>query len=305
MIHEYALEPELVATWVDRQAGRYFIDKFGLGRPRIVSRYPKRWKKLVWDAVKSDNDIERTRMVELLARLSEPKVQRQDARWNPMAGWLDNAMDEHDRVPFHAILAQGNPHEHDRVLVANDLDDTLPFWRGLQGQSVSRSATALAEAVAPMLRNAAEVLFVDPHFGPENRRHREPLREFLRELIGARPGALPSRVEVHCSADRGATESFFREECERRLPSIVPRGLRVELVRLSQRDGGERLHNRYILTDLGGVTFGVGLDEGDAADSDDVLLLDRAQYEKRWSQYASATPAFERTERPVAIEVSG
>ncbi len=47
MVYEYALEPELVATWGNRQDFRYFVEKFGLGQPRIVSRYPKPWKRLV------------------------------------------------------------------------------------------------------------------------------------------------------------------------------------------------------------------------------------------------------------------
>jgi len=59
------------------------------------------------------------------------------------------------------------------------------------------------------------------------------------------------------------------------------------------------------LTDIGGVTFGVGLDEGDAGDTDDIQLLDRAQYEKRWSQYASGKPAFDRPDPPVTIEGVG
>ena len=170
---------------------------------------------------------------------------------------------------------------------------------------MSRSAKALAAAVAAMLRNAAVVVLVDPHFGAENRRHREPLRAFLRAMIDARPGALPDRIDVYCSADGGATERFFRGECESRLPRIVPAGLQVGLVRLRQRDDGERLHNRYILTDLGGVTFGVGLDEGNAGDTDDIQLLDRAQYEKRWNQYGSEDPAFDRPHPPVTIEGVG
>lgn len=305
MIHEYALEPELVATWVDRQAGRYFIEKFGLGRPRVVSRYPKRWRKLAWEAFRSENDIERKRMEELLTRLSATTVKRRDVRWNHEAGWLENAEEEHARVPFHAILARDSPRKHGHVLVADDLDDTTPLWEGQRGRSVSRSATALAAAVAAMLRNAAVVVLVDPHFGPENRRHREPLRAFLRAMIDTRPGAPPDRIDVYCSADGGATENFFRGECESRLPCIVPAGLRVGLVRLRQRVGGERLHNRYILTDLGGVTFGVGLDEGDAGDTDDVQLLDRKQYEERWSQYASPNSAFDKPEPPVAIDGVG
>ena len=29
MLHEYAVAPEVIATWVDRDEGRYFIGKFG------------------------------------------------------------------------------------------------------------------------------------------------------------------------------------------------------------------------------------------------------------------------------------
>ena len=304
MIHEYALEPELVATWVDRRVGRYFIKKFGLGQPRIVSRYPKRWKKLVWEAFTSDNDVERGRMTELLERLSETMVKRRDGRWNPGAAWLDNAEDEHTRVPFHAILARSNPRGHAQVLVADALDDSTPCWIVPRGCTVHRTASDMAAAAASMLRSADVVVFVDPHFGPGNTRHRRPLREFLRVVVTNRPGHPPQRIEVQSAAegDGRPTPEFFREECRHRLPSCVPRGLRVHLVRLRQQPGGERLHNRYILTDLGGVIFGVGLDEGDAGDTDDIQLLDRAQYEERWRQYASATPTFERPEPPITIE---
>ena len=41
MIHEYALEPELVATWTDRNTCRYFKESFGLGQGRLVSQVSK------------------------------------------------------------------------------------------------------------------------------------------------------------------------------------------------------------------------------------------------------------------------
>jgi len=304
MIYEYALEPELVAGWGDRHAGRYFIEKFGLGHPRVVSRYPRRWKRLVWEAFGGGNDIERKRLEELIARLSESMVKRRDLRWNAGAAWLDNAEDEDARVPFHAIIANTNPRYHGRVLVADDLDHETPLWACSRGAVVPRMPPAMAAAVAGMLRVAQVVIFVDPHFGPGQRRHREPLKQFLRTVVDARPCGAPQRIEVHCSADGGATESFFRDECQRLLPPIVPPGLQIHLVRLREQAGGERLHNRYILTDLGGVTLGVGLDGGDAGDSDDVNLLDRAQYEERWRQYASDPPAFDRPEPSVTIEGS-
>ncbi len=302
MIHEYALEPELVASWVDHRIGRYFIEKFGLGQPRIVSRYPKRWKRLVWEAFTSDNDVERARMTELLERLSETMVKRRDGRWDPNAGWLHNAEDEHVRVPFHAILARSNPRGHAKVLVADEIDNSALLWSVRRGYTIPRTAIEMAAAVASMLRIADVLVFVDPHFGPENSRYRRPLEQFLRSVVDGRPGEAPRRLEVHSSADGGSTTAFFGDGCRQQLPRCIPIGLRVAMVRLRQRQGGERLHNRYILTDLGGVIFGVGLDEGDPGDTDDIQLLDRAQYEKRWRQYAGEPPAFERPEPAIRVE---
>ena len=45
MIHEYALEPELVASWHSLYKFHLFSGKFGFGAGRVVSRYPKKWTK--------------------------------------------------------------------------------------------------------------------------------------------------------------------------------------------------------------------------------------------------------------------
>jgi hypothetical protein len=82
---------------------------------------------------------------------------------------------------------------------------------------------------------------------------------------------------------------------------VTPKGCTVEFARLKQRQGGERLHNRYVLTDLGGVLLGGRLDVGGAGESDDLLLLTREQYEQRWSQYVADDGAFECVDRPSKI----
>ena len=50
MIYEFALEPELVAQWGLRKNYKRFMEKFGLDQRRLASRFPKRWRNLVWDA---------------------------------------------------------------------------------------------------------------------------------------------------------------------------------------------------------------------------------------------------------------
>lgn len=293
MIFEYALEPKLVATWGNRHDFRYFSEKFGLGQPRVVSRYPKPWKRLVWEAFRGSGELERKRIEELLVRLSELMVQRRDYVWDPSDGWLENARAENARVPFHAILARENSTRHEKTITPDDIDAGTALWAVPRGRTVARSPREMAQAVAPMLRIARLIILVDPHFGPENARHRRPLEAFLRSTLAGRPSEPPDRIELHGSVNTGSAREFFETECQESLPRCIPGGLVLVVRRLRGKVGGERPHNRYILTDVGGVTFARGLDDGAPGESDEIMLLERTQLELRWRQHADGAPEYE------------
>ena len=84
--------------------------------------------------------------------------------------------------------------------------------------------------------------------------------------------------------------NYFVSQCRK----VIPREVRIRIVCWSERAGGEKLHNRYILTDIGGVQFGIGLDDSDGfpGQTDDLYLLDREQFAMRWAQYTQPNPAF-------------
>jgi len=305
VIYEYALEPELVATWTDRRDYRYFVERFGLGRGRIISRFPKRWARLVWEQLEGAGEMERKRLEEVIVRLSERVVRRAGIDWDAEASWLENAEREDTRCAFRAILARTNPRGHPSVLVAADVDeDSEPRWAVPHGQAVERKATVMANAVASVLRCSSVVIFVDPHFGPERPRFRRPFEAFLERMVRNRPGGPPDRIEVLTEIEKTGTPEFFRSECDARLPKNIPEEVRVVMRRLRQKTAGEIFHNRYILTDIGGVIFGIGLDDGDDEETDDLNLMARAQYELRWAQFAShVLTGFEQDE--ASFEVAG
>ena len=73
------------------------------------------------------------------------------------------------------------------------------------------------------------------------------------------------------------------------------------MVRWEQIAGGERLHPRYILTEMGGISFEVGLDEGKPGESTDVAILEPAILEQRRSEYQLDSPVFRRAQEPIIV----
>jgi hypothetical protein len=71
-----------------------------------------------------------------------------------------------------------------------------------------------------------------------------------------------------------------------------------------EREHGQKLHNRFVLTELVGVEFGTGLDEEEDKDADckdNVSILPAAQRNELWIQYGSECPAFLPAVSPLEI----
>jgi hypothetical protein len=297
MIYEYALEPELVASWHDAASYRYFVEQLGFGTGRVVSRYPEEWQKLVWNAFQSAfgataGQIRQKRIEVLLTQLARPEVNRPGYRWDNASTWLTNAENEHARIPFHAILARSNPDDNSNVIRAEDvISGTAAAWAAPISIPIKRTAESIADCVASMLRCSTKILFVDPYFRAIKPEFNKSLAAFLQRVAGQDSQIT---VELH-TADRDDAPPFsmFKKECETYLPRIVPVGLTLIIRRWRQREGGRGMHNRYILTDIGGVKFGWGFGEGKPGESDDVSLLSVENYRLRLEEYAGPKHAFD------------
>lgn len=274
MLYEFALEPGLLHNWRDF---RFYVGHFGFDRGRLISRFPKRWKRMVYDSLGECRDIERARIEESLRRIDDRMVPRSDSSYDSKVSWLENAETEHVRSPFRAIIATNNDRRHPSVIAGDLLDDTLDYgaipaddsrrlWKAGHSRKINRVSTDMADVVDTLIRHSTRVLFVDKYFGPENLRHRIPLMEILSRMNGRSDIAL----EVHCSAKMDL--HIFKDQCQRHLAKAIPAGLNLKCFRWSNDD----LHNRFILTDKGGVAFLEGLDQymGSGRNEDVVVLLD-------------------------------
>lgn len=299
MIHAFALEPQVVATWARRDEFRFIHDKFGLGTQRVLLELPgfTDWKNAVYAAAGelelSENDWKR--LEEVFRIFAEHRCRRPAAVYTDVVTWLENAEREYARRSYRAIVAAENPRGHGAVIVGDDLGQPkAKLWACDLGATSARSPAQLATTLSAMLSNCRELHLVDPHFGPENARHRTVL-EALVGVLGSH-GLMPDVIRVHSSAK---SDLGFFEQAATNMASRLPSGCSIEFVRWKTKR--EKLHNRYVLTDLGGVSLGVGIDAGESGETDDLLLLPRAQYEHRWSQYVIDDGAFERVDTPATV----
>ena len=147
-----------------------------------------------------------------------------------------------------------------------------------------------------MLRNCRKLHLIDPNFGPENARHRRMLGALMNVLSSN--GISPDVIRVHCSKK---PEVAFFENAACEMSERLPIGISVEFRRWDERMGGEKLHNLYVLTDLGGLHSVSASTLEQKGQTDDLLLLPRSLFEERWAQYVSDNGAFVLIDAPATI----
>ena len=292
MFREYALEPAALSSW---EAVRFFLSNVGPWRGRFIAKYPKHWKRMVYEAL-TCADVARSRVEAYLAAL-DPRVfsPRPGAPYDGDRTWLANALDEHARVPFDEIIAV-DPGTASGVTEAAIVTEAHPAWRRDQGRLVARDPATFAAALTRLLEGSRRIAIIDPYFRGDQRNKRETIAAFMSRVQGS------ATVEIHASpAD--ITDQFFRQVAQQHLPGALPLGRAVTLHTWQQRPGGPRLHNRYLITDVGGVQFGDSVEAGAAGETDRVSILEEATRAELWEHYVAPGTAFDRV--GVAITVTG
>ncbi|EMS79058.1 hypothetical protein [Desulfotignum phosphitoxidans] len=302
MIYEYAIEPDLAVNWGrDRGEYRYYYEKFGIGTPRMMAEFPKlkNWRKLFKQAAAGADETNELPLIEEMFKLLKAKlIYREGVAYDGTCSWLENAEAENKRQAFQAILARTNPGQRANVLTPGSIDDS-PFWQVKTQNYCPRQAIDMAELVAAMLVNCSEIHFIDPYFGPEIVRFRRPLEAFI-QVLSTRRICRPAIQKITIHTSEKAPIFTFRQTCEEKIKSKIPQGLCVTFYRWKQRQDSEKLHNRYILTDIGGIKVDPGMDDGKAGENFEVILLERTLYEKQWKDFVEK-PAFDLSEDPFTI----
>ena len=310
MYKEYAVEPTLICSF-DRF--RAVIDgKCGWYHGRLIAEYPRSWKRLVYDACALCKDVEKKRIEERL-QAGSFLVKREGALPPENGPWISSALAEHARLCFSAVIADGTYHNHPDIHDGRLITESDTAWQVPSG-IVPRAVDDYVNAASLLLMNSSRILFIDPHFKPQERRFTDTLRALLEVAVaGGYKRSVLAQFELHLLSvpppkDTDAPREYslrLRKLAESYLPKFVPTGQSLSVFIWGRREDtrtgqavGERFHNRYILTELGGINFGIGLDAAHekaagTAETDDLGRMSTVGAMERMAQYSTASSVFQ------------
>jgi len=300
MIHEYALDPELLKSWAsnDRDYAEFFRE-YGIGTPRLISSYPKEKKSklrnyFLREAPADQQSRQGLRYVEMVTQLLESVVLRcgLDCR---SGIWSDDVRPENERAPFSAILSVDEIDTPNSLIPANMyLRDSI--WNHPRQKDITRTLVGLNEVAEDFLRfSTREVVIVDA-YGWTDR-----AIVAIKSLVEAASKSkihdqMPEfylyykeKVDRSRAGNSSPSADFVKQQI---LSDFQERGAEVQLhvFELKEREENDVFHNRCILTEHGGVSLGHGVDvSNDVHHTDEAKLLEKHIYEKHWRQFMSDT----------------
>jgi hypothetical protein len=305
MLSEYAVEPAAIGA--DWRTFKDLIDRFGADKGRLISRLPNKWEKRVIEAAKNAGvpDIRITSIVERL-RVSKHKVADFRRTYDQSTDWVANALREHAHTPFKAVICCTTLPACTQAMQPDDCSDGHPLFGTATSRDVVRTADEIAGALHLITAVSKEVDIVDPYFDlrPTKGNYLGPLVSLLAKLR-ASPGQ-PKAIKIHFGDHVSRPPpAILARDCAAQVKGLLPPGYCLELYAWSQIQGGEDFHDRFVLTDLGGIMIGAGLSADGPAETAAFTLLDVDHVRRLRARYADGSTAYARIGSAVRIRDDG
>lgn len=276
MFKEIAVEPAAVAA--SYLQFNHIIDRFGIPEGRLIAAFPSKWKRLVYEAANAQlkGHLDLKRIEERLCKLPHASLLSKERPGQGCAeDWVGAAMEEHRRLPFDAVVTVEKVGELGFLQPA-DVSIEHPSFATNRQWHVRRDAVSMADCCGPLWTSSLHIKLVDPHFDASSRRFKRPFVEFMRRV---RQG---TTLDIF-RGDQIGVEQYVTG-VQRALAEIGPVGVVLRLFIRPQ----DPMHNRFVLSSVGGVSFQIGLDDDATGErpEDIVTVLQEDVWSREWNIYS-------------------
>lgn len=218
---------------------------------------------------------------------------------------------EHKRFPFFAIMK--NSDNSSSLLPYKDIEwlKTLEceFFNHEISVNSERTKEALTKTLAPFLNNSSTLTFIDPYFMVEARYKviYKKYFELLDKTVAIRCENIPRTVTIVCAGigDKSKPIPYeeFKNACITTYQPIIPATIKLEVYIIKEKT--QEIHDRMILSNIGGVTIGHGTEESKKIIKDTsqttISILSQQSLANWRKKYTPNSDAFYWSE-PIIIE---
>ena len=275
MHYEFAVEPQFLTE--DFKTFCHFIEKFGFHRGRLISEFPKKWKLSIYENCKHFSSMEIKKVSSVLQ--TSNMLIKSGRDFDNSLDWCANAELVHSSKPFHAIIASENPRGNLNVIVGNDLwlDTDNPLFDISFECSMEKTTAGFISATKSLITHSRDILFIDPFFNSRN------FNSALQGMLAVINDAKISLRYYSSAFTRGETLEHRVRELENTVPQCIPKGLSLEITLLHRTyDFGN--HNRFVLTERGGIKFPWGLDCLQHQ-KDTINIMDKPTHKAKYDEF--------------------
>ena len=180
--------------------------------------------------------------------------------------WCKEALDSHKTLSLNGIIVSNNTKSAYRkeslVESVEKLSSSTKctWWPPKNSIRLKRNINDYKNSLKLILRHARSIMFIDPHIDPSKEHYRDFIQ--LIKEIGNRPSKPPPLIEIHRKILRGSGRNgpLWDEEdmktafCNKFGSALSQLNLKVNVF------AWDDFHDRYLISNLGGISMPNGFD---------------------------------------------
>lgn len=303
MIHEVAIQPEaFIDICLSDKFELIFKNTLGLGTPRVLTPFPDKakWEQQVREICNErlSSPIGKAKVLAALQFVSGTAVVAHREYIERDGSWTENVLESHRKRAYKCIISND---ELSGVIQPHSIKpSTKNAWYLPSAMVLQYSCEEALSAISPLLKACKTLIIVDPYFNLQQGNYQIFLQELMRIAHSDENSTPLTDFKIFTSVKRRYNRSNFYDCTFNYLDeNDCPVNLEVYELDMSRQDENDvdneadddsydDLHNRYILTELGGLSCGKGFglkSKQGLNETDDWYVLPKEIYYKRFNQY--------------------
>jgi hypothetical protein len=289
MLVEHIIDPIFLVELVKSPRNcKDFRREFTKPSPRVIGKFPKfkNFRRLAFRAQSRDvPELELQRLTEMINLIGEINGVNRTSAFNGEASFIQNLATIDNEVAAHKCLLKSAAEGENLNVDVISIDS---FDAGIESIShqrvVPKIAEYISEVLASLLRLSTHITIVDPYLSTQP----SVWKTFLLLLEKSVQNSPVSNKTIEVLFDGSKKNA---RSCAYILQALKNENLLFidDFAQITFKDirenGSEAIHNRYIITDLAGVSLPYGLVETNENETDEFSLLNEEVYLRRHHQY--------------------